>query len=223
MKLSSGKSSSVLLLVALVAVLLFAVYYYVILPKQEEADRLASSVNSLESEISSLQDQISEADKVESTSNEFILRKKVPETRAINELLLNIEEIEYITNSRILGINFNNYDSLVSESDLAPKEEETTTEETNEENSTENEKEEVPTSTISIASLPTSLKMVTFELEVESPNNARLQKFIKEIESLDRIMHIDTISYSLPGEELEFEGTSEIVEATIQVTTFYFE
>lgn len=221
MKLSSGKSSSVLLIVVLVAALLFAVYYYVILPKQDEAKSLSRSVNNLQTEIVSLQDQLAETDQVGTVSNEFMLRKKVPATRGIDDLLLNIEEIEYITNSRVLSIDFNNYDSLVSESNLAPTEEEAD-EETSTENGQEAEDDVAPTSSISIGSLPTSLKMITFEIDVESPNNARLQTFIKEFESLDRIMHIDSIRYSLPGEELEFDA-SEVVEASIQVTTFYFE
>lgn len=216
MKLSSGKSTTTLLLVVLVAALLFAVYYYVVLPKQQEADSLSRSVNSLQTEITTLQEQIDEAQLTTNLSDEFMLRKKVPATRAIDELLLNIEEIEYLTGSRINSINFNNYDSLVSESELAPTPEEN--EQTNEEDTTE----ETPVSNIAIDSLPPSLKMITVEIELESPNYARLQTFIKELERLDRTMHVDTIEYELPGEELEF-GESEVIEATIQVTTFFYE
>lgn len=233
MQLSSGKGTTTLLLVVLVAALLFAVFYYIILPKKEEAEILANSVNNLQTEITTLQSNIDDA-KVTTTSmsDDFMLRKKVPATRAIDELILNIEEIEYLTESRILSIDFNNYDSLVSESGLAPKKEEeetsdSATEEENDSESTDKEEgteaDEVPTSSIDIESLPPSLKMVTFNIDVESPNNEKLQTFIKEVEKLDRIMHIDSISYSLPGEELEFEGTSEIISASIQVTTFFYE
>ena len=66
--------------------------------------------------------------------------------------------------------------------------------------------------------------MITFEIEVESPDYEQLQQFIREIEGLERVMHIDAIEYSLPGEEeMLTEEASPIVAASIQVTTFYFE
>ena len=65
---------------------------------------------------------------------------------------------------------------------------------------------------------------MTFEVGVESPNAENLQQFMKEIEQLERVMHIDTIEYALPGEENTFAtDASDIVTATIQVTTFYYE
>ena len=241
MKRLSSKNSGTLLIVSLVLVLLFAIYYYVLLPKQHEADMMASSVNSLRSEISTLNEQIASIQEEQSheSSNEFALRKKVPANREIDELLLNIEEIEYVSGSRIQSISFNNYDSLVSASGLTDPNAVTETEEnaegqteTSEEQATDtdtrSETEEqvtaTPVSTIAVESLPVNLKLVTFEVEVESPNYGKLQQFVKEIEEIERVMHIDTIEYALPGEENAYaEDASDIVSATIQVTTFYYE
>jgi len=51
-----------------------------------------------------------------------------------------------------------------------------------------------------------------------------LLQFIQELESLDRIMHVDAINYSLLGEEAEFEeDVTDTVNASIQVTTFYYD
>lgn len=219
--------------------LLFAIYYYVLLPKQDEADMLESSVNSLQSEIASLNEQITLVQEEQSreSSNEFALRKKVPDNREIDELLLNIEEIEYVSGSRIQSISFNNYDSLVSASGLNDPNAVPDTEE-NAEGQTEASEEQAtdttsetaeqvittPVSTIAVESLPANLKLVTFEVDVESPNYEKLQQFIKETEQLERVMHIDAIEYDLPGEEnIYAENASDIVSATVQVTTFYYE
>ena len=239
MKLSSSKNSGPILIVVLVAVLLFAVYYYVVLPKQDEADMMESSVGSLHSEIATINEQITSIQEEQSreSSNEFALRKKVPDNREIDELLLNIEEIEYVSGSRIQSISFNNYDSLVSASGLTDPNAVTATEENAEgqteaseeqatDTTSETEEQTPPTlvSTIAVESLPVNLKLVTFEVGVESPNYEKLQQFIKEIEQLERVMHIDTIKYTLPGEENTYaENASDIVTATIQVTTFYYE
>ena len=240
MQLSSGKNSGPLLVTALVLALLFAVYYYVVLPKQDEAETKQSNVDNLNSEISTLKEQIAlvEAENNSAVGNEFVIRKKLPESREIDQLLLSLEEIEYVSNSRIVGVSFNNYDDLVSASGLGETEEEMQTDGTTGEapvdgttgdtvtgESADTEQEEtVPVSTMSAEALPTNLKLITFQIDIESPDNERLQQFIKEIEQLERIMHIDTIEYSLPGEEDAFsEEASTIVSASIQVTTFYFE
>ena len=235
MKLSSSKNSGTILLVVLVATLLFAIYYYVLLPKQSEAGMIESSVNSLRSEISTLNEQIASVQESQSNadSNEFALRKKLPNNREIDELLLNIEEIEYVSGSRIQSISFNNYDSLVSASTLTDPNAVTETEE-NAEGQTEASEEQTsetteqvtttPVSTIAVESLPPNLKLITFNVDVESPNHGNVQQFIKEIEKLERVMHIDTVDYDLPGEENTYvEDASDIVEASIQVTTFYYE
>ncbi|NLY80476.1 MAG: potassium transporter [Lysinibacillus sp.] len=231
MKLSSGKNSGTLLLIALVAALLFALYYYVILPKKEEVEMLQSSISTTQSEIASLQEQIEEINANRSLDHATLInmRKKVPATRSLENLVLNIEETQYVSGTKILTIEFNNYDDLVSETELenpyASSEEEEGTDGTVEEGSTEGEEqEETPVSTISQESLPPELKLVTFEIVVASPDFDHLVAFIKEIEKIERIMHIDIIEFALPGEELELSDIPVgSIEATVQVTTFYYE
>lgn len=233
MKGTSGKNSSTLILIALVAALLFALYYYVILPKKEEVAALESSIVATQSEIASIKEQIAEMNENKSLDHATLvsMRKKVPATRSLNDLVLNIDETQYVSGTKILAIEFNNYDSLVSETELenpyAPSEEESgdSAEVTEEQSSTEGEGiEETPVSTISQDSLPPELKLVTFEIEVASPDFEHLVDFIKEIEKIERIMHIDIIEFALPGEELELsEVEEESIEATVQVTTFYYE
>ena len=238
-QLSGGKNSGVLLILALVMALLFAVYYYVVLPKTNDVSAMESSVSTLQSEVSTLQESIAlVTDEQNQTSvNPFALRKKVPQDRDMMDLLLNIEEVGFVADSRIVSINFNNYDTPVAESALQdPNQVEAVEGEQSAEQSpdeatvqAEGEASDVleqapPVSSIARETLPTALKMVTFSIDVESPNAAQLEVFIKELETLERIMRVDTIQYSLPGEENEFaEDRSDIVNATIQVTTFYYE
>ena len=242
MQLSGGKNSGPLLITAVVLALLFAVYYYVVLPKQGEAQEKQSAVNHLKSEISTMREQIALINEEDNgiMDSEFIIRKQLPASREIDQLLLSFEEAEYISGSRILGISFNNYGSLVSASGLAQPEEEALVDEANDadaiDGATEGDaaseegaestalQEDMPVSTMAPESLPDNLKMITFEVEVESPDYDQLQQFIREIEGLERVMHIDAIEYALPGEEASLtEEASTIVSANIQVTTFYFE
>ena len=232
MQLSNGKNSGPLLVTALVMALLFAVYYYIVLPKQEEAEAKQSTVDSLNSEISTMKEQIAllEEGNSDAVDNEFTIRKKLPESREIDELLLSLEEIEYISDTRIVGVSFNNYDDLVSASGLADPNataEQNPVEETTDESAAEavdQQEETIPVSTMSAESLPANLKLITFQIDIESLDDEQLQQFLKEIEGLERVMHIDTIEYSLPGEEdALLDDAPKVVSASIQVTTFYFE
>jgi type IV pilus assembly protein PilO len=242
--MSSNKNTQLLLVLALVLALLFVGYYYVVKPKQDATTSMRNELNYLTNEIVALEEHRTSLQVQQSQTfvNEFTLRKKVPENRAIDSLILNMEEIEYATGSRILGIEFNNYDELVSGSGLQDPathtkmgELQTTTAtdgtETVETMESIESTEEagieagiLPVSTIATDALPPSLKLLTFNVEVISPNDDSLLNFIKEIEKIERIMHIDTIDYELPGEDSQFEEEpTDIVTANVQVTTFYYE
>ena len=225
--------------------LLFAVYYYFVKPVQDEEQSIHSEISSLKTEISALEETIAthQTQLSQTSTNEFELRKKVPASRELDALILSIEETEYLTGSRVQSIEFNNYDALVSSSGLQdpmassqteegqptldgseqvePTEPETT--ESAEAESTEVSKA-LPVSTIAVETLPPSLKLVTFNINVAAPNDVNLLQFIEEIEKKERVMRIDIIDFALPGEEDKFtEEASEIVTADIQVTTFYYE
>lgn len=251
--ISSSKNGTLLLVIALAMALLFAVYYYVVKPKEDEAQAIRSEMNSLETEISTLEQSLAglNAQHSQTDVNEFTLRKKVPANREIDALILAMEEIEYVTGSRVQSIEFNNYDALVSSSGLqdplyTPEPEEgavaedgsessetteatepvETTEPTEDTEAVDGEvpAEELPVSTIAVETLPPSLKLVTFNINVAAPTDVNLLQFIEEIEKKERVMRIDIIDFALPGEEDQFtEEASEIVTANIQVTTFYYE
>lgn len=248
MHLSSSKNTQILLLVALVAALLFAIYYYLVLPKQSEQDVLRRSIETLTSEISTIQASIDQIEEKESqhTPNVYTLEKKVPRSQNIDELLLNIEEIQYVSNSYVTSISFSGGGMSVADAGIGigihteeaidPNQNATTDPNatTPNPNTTNNQNTdiqgtegqtagEVVDSTFTI-DLPTELKMLSFNLELTSPDYNHLLQFINELESLERIMHIDSISYSLPGEQAVIdEDISSTVQASIQVTTFYYE
>ena len=240
-KASSGKNTQLLLIIVLVAALLFAFYYYLVIPKKDERASAESSVSSLQSEVATMKTAVAllEVGQKSQTIDIYSLRKKVPQTRAVDQLLLNIEQMEFVVGARVNSIGFNNYDSLVSSSPLQdPNQVATaegqTTDGTNTNATTDaaakTEAAEAsadtatPVSTISPEQLPAELKMLTLNISVDTPNYDSLLRFIREVESLERVVRVDTISYSLPTEQDRISADfSELVNATIQVTTFYYE
>lgn len=190
--ISSSKNGTLLIVIALAMALLFAMYYYVVKPKQDEEQMIRSEINSLHTEIAAIEETIAtnQSEQSQTNVNEFVLRKKVPDNREIDELILSIEEMQYLTDSRIQSIDFNNYDALVSSSGLqdplsTPESEEggvtESTESTDQTEDTE-ASEQLPVSTIAVETLPPSLKLVTFNINVAAQNDVNLLHFIEEIE-----------------------------------------
>lgn len=228
----------VILLIVLVLVILSASYYYVVYPKMERSKQVANSIQSVVAETQQLETEIASFnEKNEEEVNTFELRKKLPETRAVSELLLSLQEAELVSAASIQSISFNNYDGLVSESDYGFVDEKDQTgdadideinrvqkERQEKEGLDSEEDEEIPETRIDIESLPSTLKLLSFNVQVEVQDYDHLLFFIKEIEAIERIKRIENITFTQGGEaELEVKDADEKMLVTLQVTTFYSE
>ncbi|KXH87316.1 hypothetical protein [Sporosarcina sp. HYO08] len=220
-----------LLLGLLAFVLLGAVYYYLIYPKIAEKDQLERSITQIQQETIALEKQIIALSKVEtSTSDDYELRKKLPVSRDLDKLLRDLNEVELISESKIIAITFNNYDDEVSQSTkLTPAEEEAKkeAEEQQEEQAQkqeENSEEEKPVTFIDITTLPPELKLMTLHIDLMTLDADYLMLFLKELESLERVVRIDTIDIAQPGEgELALKDPDKRISVSVQLTTFYSE
>ena len=214
-----------MLLIALIAAIIFALYYYLLLPKMNEVESKESNVKQIQQQITSLKEQLAKIDEKQgvSTSNLLAMRQKLPETRAVEKVVLDLAEIEEVTGTRIESMEFNNDDTSVSQSDVSdPNMLEKADAEVN--GKQENVEESPPISSIAKESLPTNLKLITFNLEVAALDLKSLESFLKEIEQLDRVMKTDAINLTKPGEQAQLEKDADLtLKSTIQVTTFYYE
>lgn len=250
-ELVSNKRTAFILIVALVVVLLGAVYYFVLQPLKDERASKEISVQVLRGEVAALKEEYSSAQLEEDSSeNTFFLKTQVPLTRELNELIRSIEEVELLSDSKVLSVEFNNYDGTLEDSQLIPETpveneeteaegndvptEETTTEETTEsteeitdeaasdETTTDETSEEPPVSPVAEVVLPEKLKLITFNISILAKNYDQLVLFVEEVENLKRIYRVDQIILSAPGEEqLLDEDQEDDIAATIQLTTFY--
>lgn len=81
----------------------------------------------------------------------------------------------------------------------------------------------MPVSTISASQLPEELKMITISLNVTAETEEELVAIIKEIEALERVYRIDTLTLGLPDEAQLAAPEAEVqVSASLTVTTFYY-
>ncbi|MCZ8533038.1 potassium transporter [Psychrobacillus psychrodurans] len=224
-ELVSDKKTAYILISALVVVLLGAVYYFVLHPLKNEKESKEVSIEVLQGEVAALKEEYSSSQlQDDSTENAFFLKTQVPLTRELNELIRSIEEVELLSESKILSVEFNNYDGTIEDAQLLleTSEENTETEPKSEDVLTDEPSEEPPVSPVAEASLPEKLKLITFNISILTKNYDQLVMFVEEIEHLKRIYRVDQITLLAPGEEqlLDKKAVNNIA-ATIQLTTFY--
>jgi len=224
-RLLNSKKSGILLLALLIASLLFALYYYVILPKKDEVQAKEASIQSLQNEIKSLEQSLASFDEqLEVPMQDTLdMQKKVPSVRAVEQVLRDMVEIEEVTGTRMESLIFNNYDEPVADANVGQTntvaEAEAKVNEENQENS-----ETPPVSTIAQENIPPELKLVTFTFDIGALTFDSMVTFLKEVEKLERVMKIDTIKMSLPGEKEKLDKEADTtIKATVQITTFYYE
>ncbi|MER2263268.1 MAG: hypothetical protein ABS934_14780 [Psychrobacillus sp.] len=237
-ELVSNKRNAYILIGALVLLLLFAIYYFIIAPLKDEKYSKEISVEVLQGEVASLKEQYNsfQASDVK-VDNIFALESKVPSERELDELLLSLEQVELISDSKIEAIEFNNYDGILDQMQLDLYQEDSIEEDTaqTEEaiqaegesgsvDDTEDTSEEPPSSPVADAPLPANLKLITFNVSVQTKSYEHLVLLIEEIESLERVVRVDQITMNAPGEqEMLNEETPTATSATIQLTTFFHE
>ncbi|AVK83328.1 hypothetical protein C3943_06985 [Lysinibacillus sp. B2A1] len=224
-KYLNSKKSGILLLVLLIASLLFALYYYVILPKKDEVRAKEASIQSLQTEIKSLEQSLTSFDEqLEVPMQETLeMQKKVPSARAVEQVLRDMVEIEEVTGTRMESLTFNNYDEPVANANVdqtnTVAEAEAKVNEENQENT-----ETPPVSTIAQENIPPELKLVTFTFDIGALTFDSMVTFLKEVEKLERVMKIDTINMTIPGEQEKLDKEADhTIKATVQITTFYYE
>ncbi|SFB16245.1 MULTISPECIES: hypothetical protein [unclassified Bacillus (in: firmicutes)] len=154
------------------------------------------------------------------------LQKKMPVQPLVDQLILDLEKAEVVSNSTIKSMAFSSDASTVEEGTIeaAPTEappantegQETTTETTDAVATTETAVDPAVAS-----ALPAGVKKVSVELSIESPSYEDLEKFIATLESMKRISVVAKIDFTGGDEITTLEDEDEPLVYTLSLTAFY--
>ena len=182
-KLTSSKNSSMILLLALIIfAILFALYYYLLSPKLNEVNekrvmycRCGKNYN--------VKEQLAQLDKEQGqpTINILALRQKLPATRAVEKIILDLAEIEEVTGTRILSLTVQGEDGTVTPSDVSNDLNMLEQAEAEVNGDQENKESTTPIASLSEDSLPANLKLITFILEVGALDFNSLESFYRRL------------------------------------------
>ncbi|MEH6993663.1 GspMb/PilO family protein [Neobacillus drentensis] len=215
MKLRLSKKEKLTLLIGTLLVVLLIVIAQFLLLKPLKSD-LEVKEQSLKSEQQLLetitQERMDDTAKVVEDTRE--LQKRVPVTPLQEQVILDLERTENVSNSHISSISFSVGADVAVTGSETPQEGTTETQETASDDAA-NQQPAAPA--------VSWVKKITMSLSVESPSYEQLEKFISTLESLNRIVVVENISYS-GGQEVTSlsQGTeNEKLTYSLTVSAFY--
>ncbi|WP_226535976.1 hypothetical protein [Fictibacillus halophilus] len=174
----------------------------------------------------------SEAEITPSSENTFKLQDEVPVKPLVDQLILQFEKAEVLSDSLIMTMNFSDGEASEDEDETDEAATEPvnntaadTTSETAEAN-VSNEDDSVQTADAPASPpevLPEGVKKITAEMSVVSKNYEGLLKFLRTIEELKRITVIEAITFT-GLDELEMaseEATPDQLKYEITISAYY--
>lgn len=229
MKSSSlTKKNWILFFATLLVIVLFfiSMYFFLIRPK---AATLEAKQTALETENSLL--QTLEKQKVENTSapeNTANLQLKVPVDPLVEQLILDIEKAETLSNNTVTSIDFSD-DDVTAEQEIDSNEVNSETEEIDPDdyninydiNYDINTEENMEVMEEKQVLFPNGMKKITANLSVTAENYNNLKKFIDALEQGNRIIVVENISFSGQGEINDISQSENVIDFSVQLVAFY--
>lgn len=156
------------------------------------------------------------------------LQKKLPVEPLQEQLILDLEKAENLSNSKISSMGFS------KDADVNTSADQTNTQNANGQQNTaanQNTANQATTNQSTATQSPatqqtttaptTALKKLTVSLSVESPNYEDLEKFIETLESLKRIVVVESINYSGGQEITTLAQDNPPLTYSLTISAFY--
>jgi type IV pilus assembly protein PilO len=182
-------------------------YFGILSPLHQKIDMVDTEIGQQEIFLKKMNQPKKEAAPI-SIENTYSLQEEVPVNPLVDQLMLQFEKAEVLSDSLILTMQFS--DGEASEDvEEEPAEEESSaseTEVTNEDGTVQNEDE----INVTPEALPEGVKKITAEMSVVSKDYKGLLKFLRTIEEFKRVTVIEAITFS---------GQDELAMASAETTT----
>jgi type IV pilus assembly protein PilO len=224
MKLKLSKKEKLILFVGILLVVsLIAIAQFMMLsPLKSDLEMKEQSLQSEQKLLDAItQKKADETNKVVEDTRE--LQKMVPVTPLQEQFILDLDRAENVSNSLVKSMSF----SKDADVTITPPVQENASAngETNNDESTEVKtvQEVTAEQEAQTENTVTGLKKLTISLSVESPTYEDLEKFISTLESLNRIVVVESINYT-GGKEitsLDTEPAEEKLSYSLSVSAYY--
>ncbi|WP_071395916.1 hypothetical protein [Bacillus tuaregi] len=225
----SGKKQH---LIILIGILLFVGivaggYFLYLQPLNDKLDRKQTELDMANQQLSIIESKTVEAGE-QTAESSMKLQKLVPVKRQLEQLILDIEKAEIISNVMIDEIRMNGTDAdELIEVEQKTEEEDTSDEEAPEGNADEEQEEadrEEDEEEIEMVEveLPEGVNRTSISIKGTAVNYFELERFIDSLLSLNRIIVIDNLSFEGNSEYRKTDQEPEKTEFELAMSAFYY-
>jgi type IV pilus assembly protein PilO len=222
MKLRLSKNEKLVMMLGILLVVLFiAIAQFMMLsPLKSDLEMKEQTLQTEQKLLDTItQKKVDETTKVVEDTRE--LQKKVPVSPLQEQFILDLERAENVSSSLVKSMSF----AKDVDVPITPPAQETAAngETTDESLEVKTVQEVTAEQEAQAANTVTGLKKLTISLSVESPTYEDLEKFISTLESLNRIVVVESISYS-GGKEitsLDSKEAEEKLTYSLTVSAYY--
>jgi len=191
---------AVALLLLIAAALFAAAYFFVLAPRYQQIDQLEDMIQSEKKVLAAMEQNVSApaGDVGESLAG---LQQKVPVRPLADQLLLEFQKAEYLSDSLLVNVSFSDGEKGAAgaaqegeageggaETPLAP---------------------------------PEGVQTITAQLTVESPSYYQLERFLQVLENAPRIISIDSLTFAGPPELTSTATDVQPLSYSLTVSAFY--
>jgi type IV pilus assembly protein PilO len=230
MKLGLSKLDKIILLAGSLLLVLVIVYgqFLKLTPLKSDVSMKEQSLNTEQKLLEAVtKNKVDETTKVVEDTRE--LQKKVPVKPLLEQFILDLEKAEIVSNSVISSMSFTKDEDVIlateTPAENAPADQAGATDQENAAPAAEtgDTTQDAAPANGQPAAEPVSngLKKLSVSLSVESPTYEDLEKFIATLESLERIVVIESISYTGGKEITSLELELEKLQYSITVSAYY--
>ncbi|TWI57100.1 type II secretion system protein M [Halalkalibacter nanhaiisediminis] len=197
-------------------------------PIQSELDQTEQQLANERQILSTLQQQVEGEEPSIRIESSVSLQQQLPVKPLIDQLLLALARAEGISDTYIRSINIEESDDvgfLTNDSEMEEEVEVEIEVEEEESFSLEVTEEEPSQTVVEVESLPTNiegLRTIRFLVTVRAKDYEGVARFAEEIDTLERIMNVDSISYVSPEEQVQVDQELDPLEFFIVISSFYY-
>ncbi|GAM12063.1 hypothetical protein [Mesobacillus selenatarsenatis] len=209
----------ILLAAALLSFLIYIAGFYLYLAPMNASLSLKESQLKMEKQLNStLEERLASVNETDFSSSAE-LQKRLPVDPMVEQLVLDIEKAEVISNSFVTSIEFD----ASQQASPTIKPELSASEQVTDESGgqADNSVSEVEVTNPQLE-MPDGLVKTTAQINVRADNYFSLEKFISALESLRRIVVVESISFSGPQEIFTLSDEEAPIEMALTINAFYF-
>lgn len=211
----------VLLTLVFIAGIAFGSYYLFIKPVNDKMDRKQSELQMATQQLNIIENNLQQMNE-QTVLSTVELQKQVPVKRLLDQLLLDIEKSEIISDVNIIEMKMNGTESD-EEIDLSEEEENQPQEENSEtETETEDSKENSGTDPLIEEKLPNGIKKVSIVLNGQADTYFEMESFIKNLLDLKRILKVESLKYTGFDEIVSVMQEDQMVEFELAIAAYYY-